>query len=96
MGVGQVAVPFGICTEPSNVKAGGQSCPCQFTCLGCGHFHSDPSFRCFMGGVVVAHRTPKKVVVSKAAIKKAGVRATKLRPSWRAGWSLLIIGALRR
>jgi integrase len=29
MRVGQVAVPFGICTEPSNVKAGGQACPLQ-------------------------------------------------------------------
>jgi Phage integrase family len=44
MRVGQVAVPFGICTEPSNVKAGGQACPYKFTCLGCGHFRSDASF----------------------------------------------------
>jgi hypothetical protein len=44
MRVGQVAVPFGICTEPSNVKAGGQACPYKFTCLGCGHFCSDPSY----------------------------------------------------
>jgi integrase len=44
MRVGQVAVPFGICTEPSNVKAGGHSCPYKFTCLGCGHFRSDPSY----------------------------------------------------
>jgi hypothetical protein len=44
MRVGQVAVPFGICTEPSNVKAGGQACPYEFTCLGCGHFRSDPSY----------------------------------------------------
>ncbi|MDD4865612.1 MAG: site-specific integrase [Mycobacterium sp.] len=44
MRVGQVAVPFGICTEPANVKAGGQSCPYKFTCLGCGHFRSDPSY----------------------------------------------------
>ncbi len=42
--VGQVAVPFGVCTEPSNVKAGGKSCPYRFTCLGCGHFRSDPSY----------------------------------------------------
>lgn len=42
--VGQVAVPFGICTEPSNVKASGQACPYKFTCLGCGHFRSDPSY----------------------------------------------------
>ncbi|MDF3313594.1 site-specific integrase [Rhodococcus sp. T2V] len=42
--VGQVAVPFGICTEPSNVQAGGGSCPFRFRCLGCGHFRSDPSY----------------------------------------------------
>jgi hypothetical protein len=42
--VGQVAVPFGTCTEPTNVKAGGQACPYKFTCLGCGHFRSDPSY----------------------------------------------------
>lgn len=36
--------PFGICTEPSNVKAGGQACPYKFTCLGCGHFRSDPAY----------------------------------------------------
>jgi hypothetical protein len=44
MRVGQVAVPFGICTEPTNVKAGGQACPYKFTCLGCGHFRSDASY----------------------------------------------------
>ncbi len=44
MRVGQVAVPFGICTEPSNVKARGQACPYKFTCLGCGHFRSDASY----------------------------------------------------
>lgn len=42
--VGQVAVPFGMCSEPSNVKAGGQSCPFRFRCLGCGHFRTDPSY----------------------------------------------------
>jgi integrase len=42
--VGQVAVPFGTCTEPSNVKASGQACPYKFTCLGCGHFRSDASY----------------------------------------------------
>jgi integrase len=44
MRVGQVAVPFGICTEPSNVKAGGHACPYKYTCTGCGHFRSDPSY----------------------------------------------------
>ncbi|MBE1465665.1 tyrosine-type recombinase/integrase [Kibdelosporangium phytohabitans] len=42
--VGQVAVPFGSCTEPSNVQAGGGGCPFRFRCLGCGHFRSDPSY----------------------------------------------------
>jgi integrase len=42
--VGRTAVPFGVCTEPSNVKAGGQACPFRFRCVGCGHFRSDPSY----------------------------------------------------
>jgi hypothetical protein len=42
--VGQVAVPFGMCSEPSSVTAGGGSCPFRFRCLGCGHFRTDPSY----------------------------------------------------
>lgn len=42
--IGQVAVPFGICTEPTNVKAQGQACPFRHQCFGCTHFRSDPSF----------------------------------------------------
>jgi hypothetical protein len=42
--IGQVAVPFGVCTEPSNVKAGGTACPYRYVCVGCGHFRSDPSY----------------------------------------------------
>ena len=44
MRVGQVAVPFGMCTEPSNVKAAGNACPYRYVCTGCGHFRSDPSY----------------------------------------------------
>jgi hypothetical protein len=33
-----VAVPFGNCTEPANVKAGGQACRIRFQCAGCGFF----------------------------------------------------------
>ena len=40
LAVGQIAVPFGVCSEPSNVKAGGGACPFRFRCLGCGHFRS--------------------------------------------------------
>ncbi|MGW6394147.1 tyrosine-type recombinase/integrase [Streptomyces sp. NPDC055103] len=39
-----VAVPFGGCTEPSNVKAGGQACPIRFQCAGCGFYRPDPSY----------------------------------------------------
>lgn len=42
--VGQVAVPFGVCTEPSNVSAGGHSCPFRHRCTGCEYFRTDPSF----------------------------------------------------
>lgn len=39
--VGDVAVPYGRCTEPSNVKAGGGACPVRFRCAGCDHFRTD-------------------------------------------------------
>jgi len=42
--VGQVAVPFGICTEPTNVAAGGHSCPFRHRCTGCEYFRTDPSY----------------------------------------------------
>jgi len=41
--ISQVAVPFGRCSEPSNVQAGGTSCPFRFRCAGCEHFSTDPS-----------------------------------------------------
>ena len=37
-----VSVPFGSCTEPSNVKAGGGSCPIRSQCAGCGFYRPDP------------------------------------------------------
>jgi hypothetical protein len=41
--VGEVAVPYGRCTEPSNVQAGGGACPVRFRCAGCDHFRTDVS-----------------------------------------------------
>jgi hypothetical protein len=38
-----VAVPWGNCTEPSNVKAGGAACPIRWQCPGCSHYRPDPS-----------------------------------------------------
>lgn len=42
--VGEVVVPFGVCAEPSNVKAGGHACPYRFRCVGCDHFRTDVSY----------------------------------------------------
>lgn len=39
-----MAVPFGGCTEPSNVKAGGGACRIRFQCAGCGFYRPDPSY----------------------------------------------------
>jgi integrase len=42
--IGEVAVPYGRCSEPSNVAAGGGSCPIRFRCAGCDHFRTDVSY----------------------------------------------------
>jgi hypothetical protein len=42
--IGEVAVPFGTCSEPSNVQAGGNACPFRFRCVGCDHFRTDVSY----------------------------------------------------
>jgi hypothetical protein len=33
-----------VCTEPSNVRAGGGACPFRFRCAGCDHFRTDVSY----------------------------------------------------
>jgi integrase len=43
-GIGEVAVPYGMCIEPGNVAAGGTACPVRFRCVGCGHFRTDVSY----------------------------------------------------
>ena len=42
--IGEVAVPYGTCSEPSNVQAGGNACPYRFRCAGCDHFRTDVSY----------------------------------------------------
>ncbi len=42
--VGEVAVPYGMCSEPTNVAAGGEDCPVRFRCVGCAHFSTDVSY----------------------------------------------------
>lgn len=41
--IGEVAVPYGTCTEPSNVQAGGGACPIRYRCVGCDHLKTDVS-----------------------------------------------------
>ncbi|MEV7575566.1 hypothetical protein AB0P28_20995 [Pseudarthrobacter sp. NPDC089323] len=38
-----VATPLGLCTEPSNVKAAGQSCPVRNKCGGCQYYRANLS-----------------------------------------------------
>jgi integrase len=42
--IGEVAVPYGTCTEPTNVKAGGGACPIRYRCVGCDHFRTNIGF----------------------------------------------------
>lgn len=42
--IGEVAVPYGTCTEPANVQAGGGACPVRFRCVGCDHFRTNIAF----------------------------------------------------
>ena len=42
--IGEIAVPYGTCSEPSNVQAGGNACPLRFRCAGCDHFRTDVSY----------------------------------------------------
>lgn len=42
--IGEVATAYGVCLEPHNVAAGGQSCPIRFRCVGCNHFRTDVSY----------------------------------------------------
>jgi integrase len=42
--VGEVAVPYGTRTEPTNVKAGGGACPVRYRCVGCDHFRTNIAY----------------------------------------------------
>lgn len=55
-----VSVPFGNCTEPSNVKAGGGSCPIRFQCSGCGFYRPDPSYLPAIGEHIASLRVDRE------------------------------------
>ena len=49
--IGEVAVPYGTCTEPTNVKAGVGACPVRYRCAGCDHFRTNIAFLPDMPGI---------------------------------------------
>ena len=56
-----VSVPFGNCTEPSNVKAGGGACPIRFQCAGCGFYRPDPSYLPALEQHIASLRADKEI-----------------------------------
>src|SRR5260221_9590435 len=62
-----VAVPFGNCTEPSNVKAGGGACPIRFQCAGCGFYRPDPSYLPALEQHIAALRADREIAAAIGA-----------------------------
>lgn len=62
-----VAVPFGNCTEPKNVQAGGKACPIRFQCAGCGFFRPDPSYLAAIDGHVAQLRVDRELAIGSDA-----------------------------
>ncbi|MEV7856438.1 site-specific integrase [Streptomyces sp. NPDC088183] len=56
LAIGSVQVPFGTCSEPSNVAAGGDACPLRFRCMGCDHYSTDiphlPELAAYLDGLL--------------------------------------------
>lgn len=71
-----VAVPMGKCSEPTNVRAGGQSCPIRYQCAGCPHFESDPSYLAELRGYADDLRRQREAMLAAGAADWAtdGVR----------------------
>ncbi|MFF3559518.1 tyrosine-type recombinase/integrase [Streptomyces sp. NPDC002574] len=62
-----VAVPYGGCTEPSNVKAGGQHCRIRFQCAGCDFYRPDPSYLPAMEQQITELRADKEAAQAMGA-----------------------------
>lgn len=62
-----VAVPFGNCIEPSNVKAGGQACPIRFQCTGCGFYRPDPSYLLAIDNHINSLKADRETALAMAA-----------------------------
>jgi integrase len=62
-----VAVPYGNCIEPSNVKAGGQACPIRFQCAGCGFYRPDPSYLLAIDEHILSLKATREKALAVAA-----------------------------
>ncbi|MGY1503697.1 hypothetical protein ACW4TU_45290 (plasmid) [Streptomyces sp. QTS52] len=62
-----VAVPYGGCSEPSNVKAGGQHCRIRFQCAGCDFYRPDPSYLPALEQQVAELRADKEAALAMGA-----------------------------
>jgi integrase len=62
-----VSVPFGNCTEPSNVRAGGGCCPIRFQCSGCGFYRPDPSYLAAIEEHVASLRADRETALAMGA-----------------------------
>jgi hypothetical protein len=66
-GLGEVAVPYGRCSEPTNVQAGGGQCPIRFRCPGCDHFSTDVSYLPDLEGYLADLLRNRERIASMAA-----------------------------
>ncbi|MEV0537335.1 hypothetical protein [Kitasatospora sp. NPDC050463] len=62
-----VAVPYGRCSEPSNVRAGGQHCRIRFQCAGCDFYRPDASYLPALERQVAELRADKESALAMGA-----------------------------
>lgn len=72
-----VAVPMGKCSEPTNVRAGGQACPIRYQCAGCPHFESDPSYLPELRGYADDLRRQREAMLAAGAAEWATENTTR-------------------
>ncbi|MFJ2936670.1 tyrosine-type recombinase/integrase [Streptomyces sp. NPDC087219] len=65
--VESVGVPYGGCTEPSNVKAGGGHCRIRFQCAGCDFYRPDPSYLLALEQQIADLRADKEAALAMEA-----------------------------
>ncbi|MEV0535484.1 site-specific integrase [Kitasatospora sp. NPDC050463] len=62
--LGTVPVPFGNCSDPRNVKAGGKGCPIRFQCAACPAYRPDPSYLPVIADHIRSLKENREIAVS--------------------------------